>query len=166
MLKCLEGPPSRSLPNVMPAVCMPAGYETTRSELTEIKARAEAVTVLSEKGPEGLVSLLDGLLPVLLRPATTAAPGGQAGAKSPKSVEVEPCLALLGSVERVGKLTGALDSLHLVLTEHPSPAALLAIGEANGLQVRPVTLAAASSKLDFHVCDMKWPSKHWHSHVS
>ena len=139
---------------------MPAGYEATRAELTEIKARAEAVAVLGDKGPAGLVSLLDSLLPVLVRPATTAAPGGQAGAKSPKSVEVEPCLALLGSVERVGKLTGALDSLHLVLTEHPSPAALLAVGEANGLQVRPVIWAAASDKLDFHVCDLKWPSSH------
>ena len=78
-----------------------------------------------------------GLLPVLVKPAATNAPGGQAGAKSPKNVEVEPCLALLGSVERVGKLTGALDALHLVLTEHPSPAALLATGEANGLQVKP-----------------------------
>lgn len=116
---------------------MHAGYETTKAELTEIKARAEAVAVLGEKGPAGLVSLLDGLLPVLVKPAATTAPGGQAGAKSPKNVEVEPCLALLGSVERVGKLTGALDALHLVLTEHPSPAALLATGEANGLQVRP-----------------------------
>ena len=112
-----------------------AGYETSRAELTEIKARAEAAAVLGEKGPAGLISLLDGLLPVLVKPATNPSAGSQTSAKGPRSVEVEPCLALLGSVERVGKLTGCLDALHLVLTEEPSPAALLAIGEANGLQV-------------------------------
>ena len=91
--------------------------------------------MLGEKGPAGLISLLDGLLPVLVKPASTSAAGSQSSAKAPRGVEAEPCLALLGSVERVGKLTGALDALHLVVAEHPNPAALLAIGEANGLQV-------------------------------
>ena len=100
------------------------------------------MAVLGEKGPAGLVGLLDGLLPVLVK-ATAAS--GMAGAKGPKILELEPCLALLGSVERVGKLTGALDALHLVLTDYPSPAALLAVGEANGLQVTHPWLGLPSS---------------------